>query len=202
MDEASTGLVQTASAQDHGALAVTLARAFEGDPVFAWMLPDPSDRLKRMVRLFKLLLRLHGEKGRILCNAENLCGSIWQPPGAAALPFATLAMHAPELVRVFGFNIMRSLAVSNAIERHFPSDRRFWYVHFVGVDPAKQHQGWGRAMMRQGLSFGEAEGLPTYLETARPENVAFYLGMGFEVLSEWSVAGGPHFWSLLREPAN
>lgn len=181
-------------------IAQTLAAAFTTDPVFRWMIPDNITRQARMVRLFDLLLALHGRTGRILAPPGGEAASIWQPPGTAILSTATILAHLPRLLDVFGRHILRSLAVSGAIERHMPADEPFWYLHFVGVEPSLQGRGLGKAMVRQGLGFAAADGLPTYLETARPENVALYLGLGFTVLGEWDVPNGPHFWSMLHRP--
>lgn len=179
----------------------TLAAAFEPDPVFGWMLPDAATREARMRRLFTLLLKLHGRTGRILSLPGGAAASIWQPPGTAVLSMPTILAHLPTLLGVFGTNILRSLRVSGAIEAHMPKDTPFWYLHFVGVEPARQGHGLGKAMVHQGLEWAAAEGLPTYLETARPANVALYLGLGFRVIGEWDVPGGPHFWSMLHRPA-
>lgn len=185
---------------DYPRLAPMLARAFQDDPVFNWMLPDRASRLALMTRLFSMLLRLHGPSARIIAGPDGRCASIWQPPGTAGLPFATMAANAHHLLRIFGLRILRALAVSDAIEAHFPAGQ-FWYVHFVGVEPDLQGQGWGRTMMREGLgNLAAPDALPTYLETARPENVAFYTGLGFTVIDEWDVPNGPHFWSLLHQP--
>ena len=199
MDIPSNHPLQLASEEEHARLAPVLARAFAEDPVFNWMFPDPASRGARMERLFNLLLRLDDSSARILRGGDFECVSIWQPPGTAGVPFPTIARNLHHLLGIFGRRILRSLAVSNAIEAHYP-EGDFWYAHFVGVEPAMQGHGWGYAMMQEGLQFAARDGLPTYLETARPSNVAFYEGMGFRTIGEWNVPRGPHFWSLLHRP--
>ena len=45
----------------------------------------------------------------------------------------------------------------------------------------------------------DAQGLPSWLETATPENVPLYQRLGFAIQCEWDVAkGGPHFWGMMR----
>lgn len=185
---------------DRGALATTLARAFTTDPVFSWMLPDGASRTRRLERLFDLLLRLHGRTGRILAAPDHRAASIWQPPGTAVLGMPTILANLPRLLEVFGRHVLRSLAVSGAIEAHMPVNEPFWYLHFVGVEPELQGHGRGKAMVKRGLQWAAKDHLPTYLETARPENVSLYLGLGFTVTGEWDVPNGPHFWSMLHRP--
>ena len=54
----------------------------------------------------------------------------------------------------------------------------------VGVIPARHRQGFGRALLRPVLDRADAEGLPCYLETAQPENVAFYQKLGFDIIAD------------------
>jgi ribosomal protein S18 acetylase RimI-like enzyme len=64
---------------------------------------------------------------------------------------------------------------------------KHWYVMVVGVIPARQEQGFGRALLRPVLDRADAEGLPCYLETAQPENVPFYQKLGFGVIARLSL---------------
>ena len=51
--------------------------------------------------------------------------------------------------------------------------------------------------MREYTALLDAEGLPGYLETEKPENVSFYLRHGFEVTGEAVVLGRPN-WFMQR----
>ncbi len=59
-----------------------------------------------------------------------------------------------------------------------------WYVMVLGVAPAFQGQGYGRALLQPMLDRAELEGVPCYLETTQPKNVSFYRRLGFDVLVE------------------
>jgi ribosomal protein S18 acetylase RimI-like enzyme len=78
---------------------------------------------------------------------------------------------------------------------------RHWYLPTLGVDPPRQGQGVGSALIQPVLSRADAEGLLCYLETETAGNVAFYERHGFEVVVEDDLPrGGPHFWTMKREP--
>jgi ribosomal protein S18 acetylase RimI-like enzyme len=187
-----------AGSHSHARLAQTLARAFLNDPAFSWMLPDAPSRERRLLRLFALMLRVEPKYGLTLAARDGLSTSLWRPPGKAVTPTMEMIAHAPTLLAVFGANLGRTLAISNAIEAHMPAERGFWYAHMVAVDPTVQRQGRGAAMVRLGLERAASDGAPVYLETARIENVRFYQGLGFGVLGEWSAPGGPPMWSMLH----
>ncbi len=57
-------------------------------------------------------------------------------------------------------------------------------IHTIGVDPAFQHRGIGRRLLRELLAVADAEAADTYLEV-RTDNeaaIALYRDEGFEVL--------------------
>lgn len=190
--------VLTNAAGTRGAVAISLAQAFQNDPVFRWLLPDDDARRAKLPKLFDLLFEIEQPIGDIRTSPAAEAASFWRPPGRAVTPFVEILKRALPLWGIFGFGLARMSAVTKAIEAHLPKDGAFWYAHFVGVRPDAQGRGWGRAMMRAGMARAAADGLPVYLETARPENVSFYSGLGFEVLGEWDVPGGPRFWSMIR----
>ena len=71
----------------------------------------------------------------------------------------------------------------------------------VGVVPARQRQGLGRALLQPGLNQADAARLPCYLDTTLAENVIFYQKLGFHVLVETvEPESGLQLWTLQRDP--
>ncbi|MEG3180018.1 GNAT family N-acetyltransferase [Sphingomonas sp. LT1P40] len=177
---------------DRAAIAAMLTRAFDYDPVFAWMIPDPAVRARRLPALFDIFFTGDGPPGMRLTTVGCQAATLWRAPGAAAGDNLGL-WHA---WRLLGTGLLRGKRVGEAIEAHFPREP-FWYLHIAGCDPAAQGRGLGRAVVQAGLD--RTGGLPVYLETAKERNLPFYLGLGFRVTDEWSVpGGGPRFWSMIR----
>ena len=63
------------------------------------------------------------------------------------------------------------------------------YLIMIGVDPDKQGQGLGSALIRPLLNLAQAKGYPVYLETHGEDNVAIYQGLGFSVVSKDTLPG-------------
>ena len=185
---------------DRARVATILAAAFADDPVFEWFFPDRTQRRTCLPKLFARLYEVEMRYGAVVRAEDYQATSFWRAPGQAITPASAFIRQIPALVGLFGLRLGRLMAVSRAIEAHMPDGQPFWYAHFVGVQPAEQRHGWGRAMMQHGFARAAAADMPLYLETARPENVAFYRALGFEVTGEWNVPDGPHFWSLMRWP--
>lgn len=73
------------------------------------------------------------------------------------------------------------------------------YLALLGVEPAGQRGGVGAALLAAFLTRADATGESVWLETDRPENVAFYQRAGFFVAGELRVFGVP-VW-LMQRPA-
>ena len=191
-------VVCVAGNADRGRIADMLARAFADDPAMAYIFPDPADRAKRLPRLFGLLFDGDALSGMRLVTTGGEAATLWRAPGQARSTPLDMLRRAWPLWRTFGGALGRALAVSGAIEAHFPTGD-YWYLHIAGCDPAAQGKGHGGAAIRSGLARIVGSGLPTYLETATEKNVGFYRALGFQVTGDWSVPnGGPRFWSMLR----
>ena len=74
-----------------------------------------------------------------------------------------------------------------------------WHVGPVGVEPGFQSMGFGRAAMRLLCDEFDQHGRVSWLETAKPENVRFYIGLGFEVVAESPMLSS-HLWFMRRQP--
>jgi ribosomal protein S18 acetylase RimI-like enzyme len=195
-----TEIIDAPSAH-HPIVAETLAQAFYTDPALSYILQDEGSRPRRLKRLFDLIIADDANVGRVVQSAGNEAAALWRSPGNADSGDEPLIAQLMPMLRIFGFALPRAMRVVEGIDKNRPKGD-FWYLHFVGVRPAHQGKGWGGRIIREGLARADAEGLPSWLETATPENVPLYQRRGFVIQCEWDVPkGGPHFWGMMREAA-
>jgi ribosomal protein S18 acetylase RimI-like enzyme len=83
------------------------------------------------------------------------------------------------------------MAAHDLVEPH-------WHVGPVGVEPRFQGMGLGRAAMRLLCDEFDEHHRLAWLETDKPENVRFYIGLGFEVVEEAPMLAS-NFWFMRRE---
>jgi GNAT superfamily N-acetyltransferase len=192
--------VRPARAEDIGPLATCLARAFDDDPVTAWVYPNARSRAKWSGRFFQWQLRRLLPQDVTWTTDDREGAAIWALPGRwregpadmVRLLRATLLGIVPSLPRV-----LRGLG---QVEARHPDDRHL-YLAVLGVEPARQGDGIGSALIRPGLDLCDREGLPAYLETGKERNVAFYARHGFRVTEELDLPNGPRVWLMWRDPA-
>lgn len=189
--------MRLATASDRRAVATMLGRAFQNDPAFSYIFPDPATRARQLPKLFALLYDSDGRGGLRLVSEGAEAATLWRAPGRARVGWGETLHHAIPYLAALGGALPRALQVSGAIEAQMPAGD-FWYLHIAGCDPAHQGKGWGRRALVAGLERAAGR-LPCYLETATERNLGFYASVGFAVTGEWRVGTqGPRFWSMLR----
>lgn len=182
-------------------LAEALARAFQDDPVFRWLVPDDAERLWRSERAFSLYLRkVYLAHDECYTTEGVVGGALWMPPGTWHLgPLAQLRLM-PGMILAMGGRLPRTLRAIATIESNHPKEPH-WYLPFVGVEPESQGRGIGTALMRPILDRCDRERLPAYLEATTPRNRACYERQGFEVTEEFRFPkDGPPAWRMWRNP--
>ncbi len=117
-----------------------LARAFQDDPAFGYIFPDPATRARQLPRLFRLLYDSDGAAGMRLVSEGGEAATLWRGPGRAAMGWGEIVRHLLPFAGALGTAIPRALQVSGAVEAHMPQGD-FWYLHIAGCDPAAQGRG-------------------------------------------------------------
>ena len=192
--------IHGATTADHQSVITTLSDAFMTDPALSFIVPDEAARARILPKLFAYLVPDDAKAGRVMRSGNDEAAALWRDPGMAKGASGPSLMLVWNMLRIFGMAIPRASTVADALAAHLP-DGRYHYLHFVGVRAAYQGKGWGGAIIREGLARADAVGLPTWLETATPENVALYERLGFVTQVEWDIPkGGPHFWGMMRAP--
>jgi len=185
-----------------------LVRAFEHDPLWAAVFPDPARRERGTRALFRYMLRYGALRGEVAFVGESARGAaVWLPDRERGADLLTgLRCGALGLPAAAGWATLGTLAavmdsVTALRRRHCL--RPYRYLALFGVDPAHQRRGVGTALVRPMLERCAAEGLDVWLETETSEDVAFYQRLGFRVCEETVLAGiGVRLWGMLRPAAD
>jgi GNAT superfamily N-acetyltransferase len=192
--------IRQMTVDDCAVVARGQARAFYDDPLQAWALPDDSTRLEILEQVYALLSR-HASvpAGESYTDASLACAAFWVPPGGFVLPPAAAAALTP-INEVLGDANDRFRAAEDAMRTRRPADVHF-YLQGLGVDPPRQGEGLGSAVLQPVLGRCDRDGLPAYLETTKERNVGFYEQHGFAVVASARLPlEGPRMWFMWREP--
>ena len=96
--------------------------------------------------------------------------------------------------------ISRAIDALEERRRHYVPTPHF-YLSALGVEPERQGEGIGTALMQPVLERADREQLAAYLETAAARNVLLYERQRFAVVEELTLPGTDvHGWLMRRIP--
>lgn len=198
-----TPAIRTLTSEERDRAIAVQVMAFSTDPVMRWFYPDAAAYLEHFPGFAKAF------GGRAFANgtayvadgSDGLDGSngfagaaFWLPVGeendTEAIAETMMASLSPER--------LESLEPMMGAMERFHTKEPHWYLAMVGVDPARQGQGVGSALLRHTLALCDADGVAAYLESSNPKNVPLYQRYGFEVIGEIQHADSPVFYPMLR----
>jgi hypothetical protein len=110
-------------------LVNTLSSAFQYDPAFSWIHPDPVQRRLRLPKLFDIVVRSDLAAGSVLRSESYEAVTLWRAPGKAHVGLMEILMAGLGYFQTFGAALSRGLAVSHAMESHHPKGIDYWYLH-------------------------------------------------------------------------
>ena len=181
--------------------AAVLARAFQDDPAWSWIVPGAARRAKALPPLFRLGFELI--EADLWTTPEPMLGCArWMAPGRPAVrmgPAMKAALSTPWWLRG---GTSRFLAYGRAVDnlRRIAVPLPHWYLAGIGVEPGERRRGIGSALMAPGIEAAERDGVPCALLTNSEQNLAFYEAHGFVTMLEGETPrGGPHAWMMVRQ---
>lgn len=155
-----------------------LMLAFSTDAAMRYMFGDATTYLAGFPRLAAAMAGSAVANGTAWTADGQAAGALWLAPGQHADGEAIGALVAefapPEKLMVLA-------QVGEQMGEYHPKEPH-WYLSLIGVDPSRQGEGLGAALLQAGLERCDAEGLPAYLESSSPRNVPLYERHGFEVI--------------------
>lgn len=199
MTTPAEGIRQVTEA-DIDAVALTLAKAFEDDPVKLFLTGGKALTPERTTPFFTAFQKIQLPHGLVFTTPGFEAASVWAPPGEWKIPFTTIVRHSPAFLKLYGLRFFPNLQVLTDMEKVHPTEPHY-YLEIIGTDPAHQGKGFGSQLMTPVLERADREGVGAYLESSKESNVPFYSRFGFKVTRELQHRrNGPTMWLMWRDP--
>lgn len=170
-------------------------------------MPDPQTRQVRLAEMFTALAKTTAAASGV---AETTTGleavAFWLRPGRdigwramvkTGMVMARFTMTLP------GEDRRRMMAVLRQLDQRRKQLMAgpHWYLTAIGVEPERQGQGFGSALVRSGMTRADREVAPIYLETETQDNVGYYQHLGFDVIEQTVARGlGLPIWLMIYHP--
>lgn len=186
--------IRLAEASEKDAVLDTLTLAFSTDPCVRYTFATPQAFLNGF-RAFATAMGGAGlDHGSAWVAGDGAAAALWLPPDvesdSEAMLQVVLAAIAPERLGVIA-------EVGETMRQHHPHEPH-WYLAMIGVDPARQGEGLGSAILKESLRRCDADGATAYLESSNPKNIPLYERHGFEVMGVVQPGDFPPLYPMIR----
>jgi len=186
------------------AAARVLAAAFADDPGFVHLFPSPARRARELRAVYRMTLADSIRYGYAFVT--QLHGTVTgvvavYPPGTYPMTTARWVRQGARVSRIAAHTREHSLGLirfGDVTASGVPTDT--WYVEAIGVHPTHQLAGRGKRLMAEAFRLIDAPGDASYLETTKPENVAYYEALGYDAVGSPVplATGGPFVFPMQR----
>ena len=179
-----------------------LARAFQDDPAWVWLIPDAEKRRRLLPWLFRVGFDVTAAD--VWTTSGVVRGAArWLPPGRPPMRVGPTLKALVTTPFRLGTAIAPFLAYGRAVEslRAEAMPDPHWYLAGIGVDPSAQRRGIGTALLEPGVVAASRAELPAVLLTNNEANLPFYEHHGFVVVrKDETPKGGPQAWAMVKSP--
>ena len=197
----SDPVVRLANRSDNAVSTLTLAAAFDSDPVTRFCMRTDSRRDWAMRTGFKRVLELYRPYDLTFVVNDGAGVALWARHDQWQLTFWKEVALIPTYIRACGIRRFMRLNRGFEVMKLYHPTEPHYYLHLLGVHPSHQSQGLGAALLCAMLERCDREQMPAYLEATHPRNISIYQQHGFQIIKEFSFgAGGPSLAAMWRKP--
>jgi ribosomal protein S18 acetylase RimI-like enzyme len=188
-------------AADVPAVVDLLVKAFDQDPTWSWVFPDPQQRAQQQGLLWRALVDGAMRLDSVWQNEAETAASVWIPPGCDELSEEQDAALTRDLEAMLGDEAPRVLRVLAAFDAAHPHDgEAHWTLSLLGTLPSATGHGHGLQLLADNLADIDEADLPCYLEASNPVNVDLYARYGFERFGSFTLPDGGHDVATMWRP--
>jgi ribosomal protein S18 acetylase RimI-like enzyme len=197
-DTRTGGSLAAFEAEPHKAERVygALTLAFAADPASRWLFAEADSFLRNFPKFARALAGPSLQSGTGLAMEHYAAVALWLAPGEGPDEKTLGELIETTVAREKQDDMA---AVVEEMGRYHPQEPH-WYLPLIGVEPSRQGQGLGSALLRTSLSRCDADGLPAYLESSNPKNQPLYERHGFQAIGEIKIRNCPPIVPMLRRP--
>ena len=171
-----------------------LGLAFQDDPLFAYCIPDPTERKIKSAIHCRWLILLGILTGEVYFSSNNIEGvAIWHPYNIKEKKKEEQPKELLKKLRKVRKELFSDALyiermtnfeeIANSFQKECV-DFPHWYLTMIGVDPIHQGNGNGSKLLEIRLNEFDKNNLPCYLHTENEKNVKFYEQFGFELIGK------------------
>jgi hypothetical protein len=191
-----------ATEADYDEVVATIVAAFNDDPLWSWMFPDPGKRGEQHATIFGLYVESAlPNEGVWMADDRASAVAVFTAPAKPELSESAEARLEPFLTETLGDDAPARLETLKRFEAAIPQGRTFYYLSLLGTRLDSRGQGLGMGLLAELVAQADLDGQPTYLESTNPDNNRRYERLGFKAQNRFSTPDDSHtVTTMWREP--
>src|SRR5262249_42138699 len=154
---------------DLGPVTAALAEAFLHGDLADWLIPDVDTRRAVYAQYFRLFAKHFLTYGIVEVTEDIEAVALWWPVGDDGLDLE-IPNYDERLASITGTAVGRFVALDMAMHAHHPSGSAHEHLAFLAVNPDRQRQGLGTALLQHRHRMLDADGMPAFLEATGVNN--------------------------------
>lgn len=188
--------VETAGDAEFEQVIDTLVMAFASDPIARWLYPNPHDYFEHFPEFLETFAGKAFDHGTAKYVGDFAAAGLWLPP---EVHYDDEALG--ELLENTVPEDRRHMAILafDALKAYHP-DEPHWHFAAIGVDPRRQRDGLGAALVEDALATSDEQDAPVYLEATNPDSLSLALQYDFEILDTVGGEEMSPFFPMVRRP--
>lgn len=191
---------RVATPKDIDAIVDAMTTAFFQDPLWGPAFPDEPRRAMQAATMWRLYVTSAQRYPWTLVTPGVEAAAVWIPPNGTELTPHEEAGLEELLTQAAGTEAAKAiLAIYAQLEAAHPTEPCF-YLTLLGVHDNHRGKGLGMGLLAESLVRIDALGVPAYLESSNPANIARYQRAGFIPRDEITTATG-HVVTTMWRPA-
>ena len=189
-------IIKTVTSSEADQAIAIVVLAFSADPVARWFYPDPHQYLLHLPNFVQAFAgKAIGHDSAYQVDGYQ-GAALWLPPDIHPDEDALVALLQRTIPEE---NQQDIFAFIEQMDRAHPPEPH-WYLPMIGVDPVKQGQGYGSALLKHALEQCDSGNKLAYLEASSPKSIPLYLRHGFEPVGTIQVGSSPPLFPMVRKP--
>jgi ribosomal protein S18 acetylase RimI-like enzyme len=173
-----------ASQQNRKQFVDILTQAFDNNISVNYVVAQDRHRVQRIRRLMEYSFDLCYRFGRVFLSDDHKACALVLLPDQKRFTLYTGWLDLKLALWSIGPGNLRKVMAREARINQVRQDKSIYYLWFIGVAPASQHQGAGKGLLQEIMADSRALQRSVYLETSVPSNVSWYQRQGFDIYHE------------------
>lgn len=189
--------MKNATVSERDLVVDILSRAFDTNQSVNYIVKQDFRRPRRIRALMAYAYDLCSLFGKVVISEDRQACALLLFPEKKKTTLKSLVLDFKLIVTCIGISQVIRVLRREAMLRKARPRERMYYLWFIGVAPARQHDGSGSRLLESILRDSRRDQRPVYLETSTLRNLPWYGKFGFEAYHEIDMG---YRLSFLRRP--